>query len=487
MTPRTPRTPRTVPTPTSSPSSYDNARKLFSRSADPGPLVGREEERKVLRSFVDRSVASQKGGCIYVSGPPGTGKSALVSELCRSLGSAASLKTLYINCMSAKSSKDVYDKLIEELVGSDVEPGLDQLAVLRSIIIPKRNGLDTLYLVTLDEIDHLLTLDLEILYTLFEWSLHPLSRLILVGIANALDLTDRFLPRLKARNLKPHLLPFLPYTAPQIASVLSTKLKSLLPDGDGVPSDFVPILQPAAIQLCSKKVASQTGDLRKAFDITLRTIDLVEKELKQKLHCSVYDQSPSGALLGHDVSPTPRCGAVPISSAPRIADDGKILEAPRATIAHVSRVSAAMMCNGTSQRLQSLNLQQKAALCSLMSHLETSKNSGSVMFATPSRTSIAPTIRQLYHVYCSLCKQDNAIHPLTSTEFVDVISGLETLGLVGEDKVGRGFGAISRTPSKSLKGLAEDKRIIAYADEEEVRSCLTGVGGAILLRLLNHE
>ena len=389
--------------------------------------------------------------------------------------------------MSAKSSRDVYHKLIEDLIGSDVNQELDQLTVLRSVLIPKGKGSDTLYFITLDEIDHLLTLDLEILYTLFEWSLHPSSRLILVGIANALDLTDRFLPRLKARNLKPHLLPFLPYTAPQIASVISTKLKSLLPDGDDVPTDYVPILQSAAIQLCSKKVASQTGDLRKAFDITLRTIDLVEKENKQKMHCSLNDQSPSRGLLSHSVSPTSKCGAISTSSAPRITDDGSILNAPRATIAHVSRVSAAMMSNGTNQRLQSLNLQQKAALCSLMSHSKTSKNSASAIFATPSKTRIAPTIRLLYQTYCSLCKQDNAIHPLTSTEFVDVVSGLETLGLVGEEKVGRGFGTISRTPSKNLKGLAEDKRIVAYADEEEIRSCLTGVGGAILIHLLSQE
>ena len=483
----TPRTPRTASTPRFFLSPYDRARKLFSRSADPGPLLGREEERKVLCEFVEKCIASQKGGCTYVSGPPGTGKSALVSELCRGFGSAASVKTVYINCMSAKSSQDIHDKLTEEILDSDIEADVDQSIRLRSVLIPKKRVSDTLYMVILDEIDHLLTLDLEILYTLFEWSLHRSSRLIVVGIANALDLTDRFLPRLKSRNLKPRLLPFLPYTALQIATVISTKLKSLLPAISAHPTDYVPILQPTAIQLCSKKVASQSGDLRKAFDIIRRTIDLVEDETKQKLQRDIASQNLSTHALYHNSAPSEESPATSTSSASTAGVNTSMHDAPRATIAHVSRVSATMMSNGTNQRLQSLNLQQKAVLCSLMSHQKSSRSSASAMFATPSKASAAPTIRKLYGTYSSLCNQENAIHPLTCTEFVDVVSGLETLGLIREEKAGRGFGAIPRTPSKKMKGMAEDKKIVAYADEEQIRSCLTGLGGGILLRLLSQD
>lgn len=62
------------------------------------------------------------------------------------------------------------------------------------------------YIITLDKIDHIFTLDLEFLYQLFTWSMSATSRHILIGIAKVLDLTDRLLPRLKAQNLKPHLL-----------------------------------------------------------------------------------------------------------------------------------------------------------------------------------------------------------------------------------------------------------------------------------------
>ena len=50
----------------------------------------------------------------------------------------------------------------------------------------------------LDEIDQLVTSDNQVLYTLFEWASKKESKLVLIGIANALNLTDRFLPRLKS-------------------------------------------------------------------------------------------------------------------------------------------------------------------------------------------------------------------------------------------------------------------------------------------------
>lgn len=54
-----------------------------------------------------------------------------------------------------------------------------------------------MYVVILDELDQLLSKHQQVLYSLFEWAAAPGSKLILVGIANALDLTERFLPRLR--------------------------------------------------------------------------------------------------------------------------------------------------------------------------------------------------------------------------------------------------------------------------------------------------
>ena len=487
--PLTPRTPRTPSTPSNAPTVYNCARQLFTRSANPGRLVGREEERSELQDFIAEGIKSRCGRCIYVSGPPGTGKSALVSEVCHDVQGKEGVKTAYINCISVKCARDVYGKLIRKFGDYDDEAECDEMGQLREMLLPKESPSDRVYIVLLDEIDHLLALDLEILYTLFQWSLLPSSRLILIGIANALDLTDRFLPRLKARKLKPQLLPFLPYTAPQIASIINTKLKSLSLSDPTTPADYLPFLHPAAVQLCSRKAASQGGDLRKAFDIICRAIDLIEIEIRQKHQSDVTVKalqiSPSKTPLNENLNlSSPKRTSFTLAASLATLTP---LTAPCATIAHVSRASAAALGNGISQRLQKLNLQQKAALCTLIYHQKASKDVAKSIFVTPSKSSHAPRSRKLYETYCTLCKRDDALHPLSNTEFVDILGGLETLGLLGEENCGRGLSGKERTPSRKGKHVEEEKRFVSFVDEGEVKACLEGVSGGILKGLLGSE
>ena len=70
-------------------------------------------------------------------------------------------------------------------------------------------------------------MDKEVLYQLFEWTALPNSRVILIGIANALDLTDCILPRLQTHiTCRPQLLHFPPYTKDQIIIILRERLGS---------------------------------------------------------------------------------------------------------------------------------------------------------------------------------------------------------------------------------------------------------------------
>ncbi|QKX62470.1 uncharacterized protein TRUGW13939_09631 [Talaromyces rugulosus] len=494
----TPRTPRNAGTPATSITVYTPARQMFARSANPGRLVGREKERAELSSFLENGMRSRQGGCLYVSGPPGTGKSAMLDEVCRDLDLHSVVKSTHVNCVSMRTARDIYGKLIETLCDDSEVFSMSETEKLKSMFIPAQKSAN-LYLVTLDEIDHLLTADPEILYSLFEWSLHSKSHLLLIGIANALDLTDRFLPRLKSNNLKPTLLPFLPYSAAQIANVITARLRSLLPDNEAKGAgDFVPFMQPAAVQLCAKKVASQTGDLRKAFDLVKRAVDVIEQETQKKLEkddANRVDQSPSKPALTEklNMSSPPR---TPIDKPSTLANMYTALTAPRASIAHVARITAAVFSQGTMQRLQGLNLQQKAALCALVA-LDRKRRSGKVCL-TPSKTkTTAPTVRELFETYCSLCRMDNVLHPLTATEFKDVVGSLETLGLVGEFQ-GRGRGGtiaggsgILRTPSKSgsstpFKG-SDEKGLACFVTEKEIVDQISGPGEGILKAMLSGE
>ena len=133
MTPQTPLTPTTLQT------VYHQARQLFSRSTDPGQLIGRDDERAQLHKFLERCNTTRPSGCLYVSGPPGTGKSAMVNSITDEVVSGSdSVRKAYINCMSIKSSKDLYITLLDQLGGDadmsedDVVEALQKLFVCKN-------------------------------------------------------------------------------------------------------------------------------------------------------------------------------------------------------------------------------------------------------------------------------------------------------------------------------------------------------------------
>ncbi|KUI66029.1 Cell division control protein 18 [Cytospora mali] len=509
-------TPKTPLTPAASQTIYHQARQLFSRSADPGQLIGREEERSTLRNFLGRRDTSQPHGCLYVSGPPGTGKSAMVNEITDEVvAKSPSVKKAYMNCMSIKSSKDLYMTLLDLSCHETDMDEDDATTMLQKTFVPKRKSQEV-YVVVLDEIDHILSLDLESLYKVFEWSMQKSSRLLLIGIANALDLTDRFLPRLKSRNLKPELLPFLPYTAPQVKTIITKRLKTLLPKDS--QSDFTPFFHPAAIELCSRKVSSQTGDLRKAFEICRRALDLVENETRLNLENDAKEQSlqmtPSRKVLGemkNETSPAKHAGGRSLSSILFASLHSLTVEtAPRVSISHLNKVTSAAFSNGTNQRLKTLNLQQKAALCALHAlerrNREAFQNSTPTtpsrsIFSTPSKSNVAaPTIKTLFDTYALLCKRSDAValHPLSSTEFREVVGSLETLSLVAAvDGKNGSFVAGSQpgTPSGRkggrkaafVGGSVDDKRVASCVGDREIEQAAEGPGSDILRSILSGE
>ncbi|EEY18749.1 cell division control protein [Verticillium alfalfae VaMs.102] len=491
MTPQTPLTPAAQQT------VYHHARQLFARGADPGQLVGREEEKARLSKFVDQCSSSAASGCLYISGPPGTGKSAMVKEvtskLTETLGVRQALHQLHEH------------QIIQGPVQHPSRPAghsedlneAQAMAALQTIFVTSEEDAPV-HLVVLDEIDHILTMGLESLYRLFEWSLQKPSRLVMVGIANALDLTDRFLPRLKSKNLKPDLLPFHPYSAAQIKSIITTRLKSLLPEGSQQTS--APFIHPAAIELCSRKVASQTGDLRKAFEICRRALDLIETETKEKHENEAREKmlqmTPSRKPLGETTncaSPT-KGGSRSVAQIATSSLKALTAEtAPRASIGHLNKVTQAAFSNGTNQRLKALNLQQKAALCALVALENRNRvaraNSG--LSTTPSKSAtLAPTVKILFDTYTVLCTRDSVLHPLSSSEFREVVGSLETLGLVSPVE-GKAGSFIAQTPSKrSRKGnfaTGEERRVASCVGEKEMEQMTDGVGAGILKSIISGE
>ncbi|KIW72539.1 hypothetical protein PV04_00724 [Phialophora macrospora] len=463
---------------------YSRARQLFTQASN-GKVIGREAERNQLNRFISKALGSRTGGCTYVSGPPGTGKSALVQEVMHE-SPEKGVRTAIVNCVSLKSANEVLAQLSEAFCSTKSNAKSTKTRLAKLFTTKKANS--NMHLVLLDEIDTLLNGDCEVLYSIFEWAMHPSSCLVLIGIANALDLTDRFLPRLKLRNVKPSLLPFLPYSAQQISTIICGKLRSLVPEGTSVGSEFIPLMHPAAVQLAGKKISSQTGDLRKAFSLVRRAIDQIEQETLLKMS---QDQSitPTKTALSEIRNMGSSMGfPSPVKDQRSVLGQLTFETAPRATIAHVAKIAAGIFNNGTISRLSGLNLQQKAVLCSLVA--SENRQHRRDPYTTPSKSwSKVPTVKELFEKYAVLCKRDEGLlHPLKNTEFRDVVASLETLGLVQEAS-GRTSSLLTptNTPSRSGRGGLDEKQVASAVSEKEMRDSLIGPGSDLLLRLLDEE
>lgn len=409
---------------------------------------------------------------MYVSGPPGTGKSALVQEILQEYESKEGVRVARINCVALRSTTQLYEKLLNDLAPESKQSRRTVHAQLQGVLT-KRDP-KTTYIVLLDEVDSLVNEECEILYSIFEWSMHASSSLALIGVANALDLTDRFLPRLRAKSLSPTLLPFLPYTAQQISAIITHRLRTLLLHDATVAADFVPCMHPAAVQLCGRKIAGQTGDVRKAFALVKKAIDQIESETMAR-----QGSIPLGELensTARMASPVTKCSLVNLSTE----------NAPRATITHVVKAAASVFNHGTNSRLGGLNLQQKVVLCSLVS--KEAKRQKRDPYTTPTKSAYrAPSVRELYFSYRELCKRDDGLlQALHESEFRDVVASLETLGLVHESR-SRSSSLLTPTSSSTrAASWSDDRQVVSAVTDQEMRTSLGGPGADLLGRLLDQ-
>ena len=234
----------------------------------PSQLLCREEQIAVLDTWLQDHLVAAKPGSLYISGAPGTGKTAILTHLLSKI--YTKYKYIFINCMVLKSSIAIYREVAKQLCPKkEVKTERDALKVIEASI--QSSG--EMILLVLDEVDQLETKDQSVLYTVFEWPALERSRLVLCGIANSLDLTDRVLPRLQVSPAyKPSLLHYPPYSKQQIMDILTARLQ----EGAGREGTGNPVITTRAIAFLAGKIASLSGDLRKALDVCRRALELSE-------------------------------------------------------------------------------------------------------------------------------------------------------------------------------------------------------------------
>jgi origin recognition complex subunit 1 len=195
-------------------SPFQMARNQLHVSSVPATLPCREEEFSTVYSHLEAAITEGSGSCIYISGTPGTGKTATVREVVAQLHASVQAEELddfifvEINGMKVTDPHQSYSLLWQALRGDRVSPSHALELLEREFSTPSPRRVPCVVL--MDELDQLVTKNQSVMYNFFNWPGLRHSRLIVLAVANTMDLPERTLSNKISSRLGMYFNPWLP-------------------------------------------------------------------------------------------------------------------------------------------------------------------------------------------------------------------------------------------------------------------------------------
>ena len=295
-------------------------------------VVGRDSERAAILDFVASRTSSNNGGVMYIAGAPGTGKTLCVLNVldtwCKNAGKEAGVcKYEYLNVIGLTEHRKVFTSIESAIKGKsfssqikkrgrsapqDIGETFAQVSDCISSVVGVATSScrePTTVIFVLDEIDYLCSslssstrggssqsvlaakkqVDLiNGLFSLPSKLADTNCTLILIGIANSIDLSNRlmamFASSRRSRSVKiDSTLLFRPYTANELSTIVNTVTENTL---DAV-----------SVGVCSQKVAAIHGDCRKVMDLCKQSMNCSRSELMQVMDSAFKSQADSFLTL----------------------------------------------------------------------------------------------------------------------------------------------------------------------------------------------
>lgn len=264
-------------------SEHELARKRLLSFVFPSFLPCREKELEEIHLHLRNALIQRAGCCLYISGVPGTGKTATVHQVIQQLQQESSesltqsitshhlssFRYIEINGLKLTDPKQVYVSLWRAMSDNSHMKISSQKALehLEEYFTKDDPNPRMMNIVVMDELDILINRSQSVIYNFFEWPNRLGSNLIVVAIANTMDLPERLLSNKVSSRLGLRRINFQPYSHQQLIQIIQSRLSELLGTFDR-----------DAIELCSRKVSAVSGDARKALSICNRALELAEKK-----------------------------------------------------------------------------------------------------------------------------------------------------------------------------------------------------------------
>ncbi|KAJ9123931.1 hypothetical protein QFC22_000722 [Naganishia vaughanmartiniae] len=285
---------------------YERALHLLHVGATPDSLPCREDEFLEVLMKVEEGIEDGGGGCLYIAGVPGTGKTATVHAVVKQLtkraeeGEVAPFSYVEINGLKVPTPQHAYTVLWEAISGQKISSTKMALKGLEEHFSEagRSSGLSGprghTFVVLMDELDQLLTAKQDVVYNFFNWPTLRDSQLYVIAVANRMDLPQHLAAKVKSRLGKPAepveatLIPsnscspqglksllFQPYDKPSLVEIVQSRL---IPHPDS--EDEYKVLSKEAIELAAAKMAGTNGDARRVLDACRRAVEVSMESAK---------------------------------------------------------------------------------------------------------------------------------------------------------------------------------------------------------------
>jgi len=202
--------------------------------------------------------------CIFVYGNPGTGKTALITDLMKELESEAekkdvNLKTTYVNCSENRNETAILISLLSQLDPGKEYPKMGWTRAKAVSEFNKRlSDQNTHLLIILDEVDYVLKESGDdVLYRLSRINNDVEAKISSVIISNDVRVADYIKPRTQSTLGRVKVI-FSPYSADELYDILRERAKFAFKPG---------VVGDAVLKKIGEIEAQRNGDARKAMEM----------------------------------------------------------------------------------------------------------------------------------------------------------------------------------------------------------------------------